>query len=165
MVLNKLKKLNPKNMQNFKNVTLYKKFLGFLTKKGNKKKASNIIESCFLKVSSKLNYKYKKKNCSNFLLISIFKKMNTFIEVRKIRKRKNLNFVPFAIKKNRRFFLTIKWLLIAVKKSTQKISFHEKLAKEIRKILENKKNSYALELKKQNTNQSVKYRSNTHFRW
>ena len=106
MVLKKLKKINSKKQFNLSNTILYSKFIGLLNKKGNKKKSKNIIESSFFKVLLKI--KHKKKQSLNFLLLLIFKKMNTFIEVRKIRKRKYFNFVPFVIKKNRRIYLTIK---------------------------------------------------------
>lgn len=171
MVLNKLKLTNYKKQNlnsNLKlNTNLYDKFVGFLVKKGNKKKAKSIIERCFSKVflKIKLNNKYKAKRCLNLLLITIFKKMRTFIEIRKIKKRKFTNFVPFAIKKNRQIFLTVKWILLALKKDKHKNSFDEKLKKEIIKVLYNKKDCFSLELKKQNTNQSIKYRSNIHFRW
>jgi len=106
MVPREQKKTNCKKNSFSSNANLYNKFVGFLIKKGNKKKAKTTIESCFLKVFYRI--KLKKRQSLNFLLISIFKTMNSFIEIRKIKKRKNYNFVPFMIKKDRRLYLTVR---------------------------------------------------------
>jgi len=48
-------------------------------------------------------------------------------------------------------------------KNLQKTSLNEKLSQEVLKIL-NKKKCISLQLKKQNLDQGLKYRSNAHFR-
>lgn len=142
-----------------KNKTLYYKFLGVLTKKGNKNAAKKILDKTFLKLSLKTN-----KNLQT-LFLHIFIKLNSFVEVKSVRVRRASHMVPFSINLKRRAYLILKWLTSAIKEEdTQQNSMVEKLYLEINNLIQNTQ-SKALKKKKQNTINAVKNRSNLHFRW
>lgn len=142
-----------------KNKNLYYKFLGVLTKKGNRNAAKKILDKTFLKLSLKTN-----KNLQN-LFLHIFIKLNSFVEVKSVRVRRASHMVPFSINLKRRAYLILKWLTSAIKEEdTQQNSMVEKLYLEINNLIQNTQ-SKALKKKKQNTINAVKNRSNLHFRW
>ena len=68
---------------------IYINFLGFLTKKGNKVIAKKILDEAFLEVSLKTNQPV------HILLIKVFLKLNSFVEIKKtnglIRSKKLIN--------------------------------------------------------------------------
>jgi ribosomal protein S7 len=142
-----------------KNNNLYYKFLGVLTKKGNKNAAKKILDETFLKLSLKHNKSLQK------LFLQIFIKLNSFVEVKSVRVRRASHMVPFSINIKRRSYLILKWLTTAIKEEdTQQNSMIEKLYLEITNLIQNTQ-SKALKKKKQNTINAVKNRSNLHFRW
>lgn len=142
-----------------KNKNLYYKFLGVLTKKGNKNAAKKILDKTFLKLSLKTN------KTLQTLFLHIFIKLNSFVEVKSVRVRRASHMVPFSINLKRRAYLILKWLTSAIKEEdTQQNSMVEKLYLEINNLIQNTQ-SKALKKKKQNTINAVKNRSNLHFRW
>jgi ribosomal protein S7 len=142
-----------------KTKNLYYKFLGVLTKKGNKNAAKKILDKTFLKLSLKTNKNLQK------LFLQIFIKLNSFVEVKNVRVRRSSHLVPFSINLKRRSYLILKWLTNAIKEEdTQQTSMIEKLYLEVNNIVQNTQ-SKALKKKKQNTINAVKNRSNLHFRW
>jgi len=138
--------------------TLYNKLLGFVTKKGNKTVALKIITSAFFKVSTNT------KQSMNQILLKLFFKLNSFVEVKKVRVRRNFHFVPFQITLKRRSYLIIKWLIQAIKTNTKNISISDKLAFEIEQTLKSD-NSKSLNIKNVNTTLALANRSNIHYRW
>jgi ribosomal protein S7 len=143
----------------FKSNLLYKKLLGILNKKGLKKKAKYILDFALSKVSYKLNIK------SSDILVGIFLKLNTFVEVKKIFLRKRVLFVPFYASIERRLFLIAKWLFLGALVNKKKIKFKYKLLNEILLLLTNKKKSKAFKIKKLNIKKALQNRANTHYRW
>jgi len=142
-----------------KTTNLYYKFLGVLTKKGNKNAAKKILDKTFLKLSLKTNTNLQK------LFLQIFIKLNSFVEVKNVRVRRASHLVPFSINLKRRSYLILKWLTTAIKEEdTQQNSMVEKLYLEVNNLIQNTQ-SKALKKKKQNTVNAVKNRSNLHFRW
>jgi ribosomal protein S7 len=141
-----------------KDFNLYDKFLGFLIKKGNKNVAKSILEKALIKLSKKLRIS------KNIIFLRIFFKLNTFVEVRKIKIRNRSYFVPFSLSVKRRAYLVIKWLLLAVKENKAKISMSEKLYLEIDSIL-TKQNCKTKSFKIFNNNQAFLNRANSHYRW
>jgi len=90
-----------KNLKQFRSL-LYIKFLGVLIKKVKKLKAKRILDTALSNVIKKL------KIPANFILYYIFKKLNTFVEARQIKKRKKITTVPFPISFSRRIYLALK---------------------------------------------------------
>lgn len=155
MVLKKNKKKINKSIINI----LYKKFIGLLIKAGLKSRAKIILNFALLETSKKLYITPK------IILLNIFLKLNSFLEVKKIFLRKRIIFVPFyIISCNRRVFLIVKWLLLSANMNIERIPFSQKLSFEIISLLTNK-NSKALNFKSLNIKQALKNRSNIHYRW
>ena len=84
-----------------KNV-LYTKFLGSLVKKGNKNAASRTLRNAFLIVSRKTKVPIYR------IFSRIFRGLDTYVEVKKVTKRKNTHYIPFPVKKKRNQFLKVK---------------------------------------------------------
>lgn len=141
-----------------KKKSLYSHFLGFLIKKGKKNKAKNILNKAFKDVSIKLN------KPMFVLLTTVFLKLNCFVEVRQIRMRRAIHFIPFLANFKRRTYLTIKWLFKTVLEDKRQISFEKKIVSELTSLI-NDSTSKSLNLKKKNLIQALQNKSNLHFRW
>jgi len=142
----------------FNNKNLYNKFLGFLIKKGNKIGAMKVLNNAFLKVSKKTGLSLHK------ILLKLFLKLNSFVEIKKVRIKRSSHFVPFSITLKRRSYLIIKWLMQAILEDKRKISMSEKLFTEIQNTIGNVP-SKAVKLRNSNVSQALANRSNIHFRW
>jgi ribosomal protein S7 len=138
--------------------TLYNKLIGFITKKGNKINAVNIINTAFFKVSTNMNLSMHR------ILLELFFKLNSFVEVKNVRVKRSFHLVPFQITLKRRSYLIIKWLMQAVKQDTRNISIIEKLVFEIEQTLKTD-SSKALQLRNANITSALANRSNLHYRW
>lgn len=153
---------NPKNLLNLKKKIiniLYKKFIGLLNKAGFKSKAKNILDFALLNASKKL------KITPKIILLNIFLKLNTYLEIKNFFLRKRIVFVPFYVTSyNRRTFLIVKWVLCAANMNLQRISFSKKLSFEFISLLTNK-NSKSINFKRINIKHALKNRSNIHYRW
>jgi small subunit ribosomal protein S7 len=141
-----------------KNKNLYNKIINFFTKKGNKVKATKIVNEAFGKVSKETGLSF------NSILSKLFSKLNSFVEVKKIRVRRGFHLVPFPISHKRSTYLIIKWLIQAIKEDKRKISFSDKLFSEINQTISSS-SSKSLEIKTSNISQVLSNRSNIHFRW
>lgn len=148
------KKINTKISKSL----LYNKFLGFLTKKGKKTVAKFLLEKVFLLLEKKI------KLCKHRIFLTIFLKLNTFVETKKIKIRNRSYIVPFSLSLKRRSYLVIKWLLKVVAENKEKISIAEKIFKEIFEVFTNPK-AKSLNYKKINNTQAFLNRSNFHYRW
>ena len=138
--------------------TLYYKFLGFLIKKGSKTSAKKILDKTFLIVS-------KIKGISmNVAMLRLFLRLNSFVEVKKVRVGRRSVSVPFSINLKRRSYLVVKWLMQAIKDDRKQISFSERLSDEILSTLSSS-TSKSKKLKIANVSQAIKNRANIHYRW
>jgi ribosomal protein S7 len=140
------------------NIDLYKKFLGFLIKKGNIFKAKKVLDLTFSIVSKKT------KLSTHLALATLFRKLNSFVEVKKVRVRRRFVLVPFPICSKRRSYLIVKWIMQATRKVKRKKSFSEKLSRELISILKGSP-SKTKNLRQLNFSTALANRSNTHFRW
>jgi len=138
--------------------TLYSILIGFLTKNGKKALAVKTLTAAFLQVSKKTNLSTRQ------IFLNFFLRLNSFVEVRKIKIRKKTVFVPFPIVLKRRLYLTMKWLIKAAKQNKSKITLSDKLAFEIKQTLTTK-DSNSLRIFKNNLELALKNRSNLHYRW
>jgi ribosomal protein S7 len=145
-------------MHKIQHKNLYNNFLGFLIKKGNKIGAKNILTTAFLMVSKKTGYSLQT------LILKIFLKLNSFVEVKRVRVKRSSHLVPFSIRLKRRSYLIIKWLMQAVKEDTRKVSMSEKLFVEISNTIK-KSPSRSVKLRNFNISQALSNRSNIHYRW
>jgi len=137
----------------------YAKFLGVLMKKGKKTSAKKILDNVLVKVSRKTGLSV------NLILYKVFFKLNTFVEIRRIRFRRSSYIVPFSIPFSRRIFLVLKWIFLSIKFDKRKIGSVNKLSVEIFKILKNLPSSQSLKLKALNNSQAFANKANIHLRW
>ena len=149
-----LKNLN----KNRKNLHLYNKFVGFITKNGKKTKGKTSFDFALFKVVQKVKIPF------NQLLLKIFLRLNSYIEIKSIKIRKKTHFIPFPTNYKRRIYLAVKWITQATFEDKRKVKFSEKLFVEFLNLLK-KKSSKALKLKKNNFQKALISRSNLHFRW
>jgi ribosomal protein S7 len=141
-----------------KETNLYEKLLGFLTKQGDKFKAKRILSRVFLLVAKETIYS------KDAALVTLFRKLNSFVEVKKVRVRRKFVLVPFPIRLKRRSYLVVKWIVQSAKKGGKRKSFATKLAKEMVNVL-NESSSKSKSLRKFNFSKALANRSNIHFRW
>lgn len=147
-----------KKYLNTDNKNLYKKIVNFFIKDGNRVKASKLVGLAFSKVSKKTGLSF------NQILSKLFVKLNSFVEIKKIRVRRGFHMVPFPISHKRSMYLITKWLVQAIKEDTRKLSMSEKLATEIYNTVVTQ-SSKSLDIKNSNTSQVMTNRANIHFRW
>lgn len=141
-----------------KSESFYSKFLGFLVKKGSKLKGKKILDETFSSVTIKTKYS------KQVALIMLFRSLNSFVEVKKVRVRRRFVLVPFPISLRRRSYLIVKWIMQSIKKDNKKKPFSSKLSQEITNILKNV-SSKTKKLRRLNFSQALANRSNIHFRW
>lgn len=138
--------------------TLYKKFLGFLIKKGNKIGAKYILDKTFLIISKTTGLPM------HISMLKLFLSLNSFVEVKKVRIGRRSLLVPFSINLKRRSYLIVKWLMQAIKENKKKTSLSARLAEEILHIFQGSA-SGAKKLRDLNILQALANRSNIHYRW
>jgi small subunit ribosomal protein S7 len=141
-----------------KNKNLYNKIINFFTKKGNKVKATNLVNSAFDKISKSTGLSF------NEILTKLYLKLNSFVEIKKIKVRRGFHLVPFPISHKRSTYLMIKWLLQAIKDDKRKVPVSDKLFLEINQTISSS-SSKSLDIKNSNITQVLANRSNIHFRW
>jgi ribosomal protein S7 len=141
------------------NNTLYSNIQGFLIKKGKKCKTKKILDNTIIVLKKKLT-----KIPSHLILLKVITKLNLYVESKNIRIKRKLHVVPFSVAFKRRVYLSYKCIKEAVYQDKRKVSFSEKLNKEIfNLLLEKASKSYAI--KKKNLLESSKNISNLHYRW
>lgn len=150
--------MEQKKRLKFKSINLYNKFIGFLTKKGNRTTSKYILDKTLELVSKKV------KKSPKVILLLLFLKLNVYIEIKKVKIRNRSYTIPFSLSLKRRSYLIIKWILASTKQNKKKDSFINRLAFEIVHTLTTSK-SKTLLLKKINNSQAFLNRSNSHFRW
>jgi ribosomal protein S7 len=138
---------------------LYNKFLNFFIKKGKKVKIKSILDLTFFKMSQRYIYPI------NTLLLKTFVKLNSFLEIKNVKKNRRARLIPFSIGLSRRSYIALKWVKKAINSDKRKLSFSDKLNAEITNLNFKPKQSNALILKNSNTKQALANRANIHFRW
>ena len=152
------RKFNSLSVNNLNKLNLYKNFISFIFKSGKKHIWEKIISNIFLLIKKNL------KISQNIILLKIFLRLYSKIEIKKIKTRKKTALVPVFISVRRRFFLALKWLLVAVNKNKLQISLKEKLFLEIFKLTNNKSCDSLKQLELNNENIYLN-RANFHYRW
>ena len=138
---------------------LYSKFLNFFIKKGKKIKIKSLLDLTLFKMSQRYIYPI------NTLLLKTFVKLNSFLEIKNVKKNRRARLIPFSVSLSRRSYIALKWIKKAINSDKRKLSFAEKLKVEITNLNFKPKQSNALSLKNVNTKQALANRANIHFRW
>lgn len=149
----KIEKFKKKNFFN-----LYLKFISFTFKTGKKFFWEKIFSKIFNTLS--LNYKYSR----SFLLAKIFIRLFTRVELKKVKSRKRVTYIPFFITIKRSLFLALKWIFLSILKNNNNISTSNKLYLEISQIIFLRNSESIKKLFDNNTN-SFNNRSNMYYRW
>jgi ribosomal protein S7 len=152
------RKFNSLSVNNLNKLNLYKNFVSFIFKSGKKHVWEQIISDIFLLLKKSLKFS------QNIILLKIFLRLYSKIEIKKIKTRRKTALVPVFISVRRRFFLALKWLLVAVNKNKLQISLKEKLFLEIFKLTKNKSCESLKQLELNNQNVYLN-RANFHYRW
>lgn len=152
------RKINSLSSNSLSKLNLYKNFTSFIFKSGKKHIWEKIISDIFLLIKKNLKFS------QNIILLKIFLRLYSKIEVKKIKTRRKIALVPVFISVRRRFFLALKWLLLAVNKNKLQISLKEKLFLEIFKLTKNKSCESLKQLELNNQNVYLN-RANFHYRW
>lgn len=152
------RKLKILSINNLSKLNLYKNFISFIFKSGKKYIWEKIISDIFLLIKKTLKFS------QNIILLKIFLRLYSKIEIKKIKTRRKTALVPVFISVRRRFLLALKWLLLAVSKNKLQISLKDKLFLEIFKLTKNKSCESLKQLELNNQNVYLN-RANFHYRW
>lgn len=85
-----------------KKTSLLKALITFITKKGKKELARKIFQTALIKASKKMQLG------SHFLLSHAFKKLQSSVEVKDVKRRRKLFKIPFFISSKRQRYLSIR---------------------------------------------------------
>lgn len=98
------------------------------------------------------------------LLFKIFIRLFTRVELKRVKSRKRITFIPFFIKAKRSVFLALKWIFMACLKDLNQTSLKNKLFIELSQILVLKV-CFSITKQEENCINSYKNRANLHYRW
>jgi ribosomal protein S7 len=147
-----------KTLNLYSSYNLYNKFLNHFLKSGKKVIIKKIIDKVFHRLSKDFFFNF------SYILVRFFKRLKTYVEIKKLKKRRRTFLVPIALKRHRRAFLPLYWLSESIRLNKSRISFYEKLYSEMYKICLNQ-NCHTLYLLAKNNKQASKNRINLHYRW
>lgn len=147
-----------KIFEKFLEAKIYKKLIGLLNRKGYKAGSIKLLNTAMLILVKKTGFSF------SYLVWKIFKKLQTWIEVRNVLVKGKRYLVPFKITYNRRIYLVIKWLLKAIMENKTKKSISNIIMQEFLLICLNKK-SKALRYKEKNYKAALISKANLHYRW
>ena len=140
--------------------SFYNTFLGLLIKNGNRVSAKRLLDKAFflLLKTTKLPF--------NLVILKIFLLLNTFVEVKQLKKYKKFSYqVPFPITLKRKLYLSVKWILSSALEDKRRVPLFEKIAQEITLLVTNKSVSKSYKKKHKNLDLALANKSNVHFRW
>jgi|JI91814CRNA_FD_contig_91_239819_length_1218_multi_7_in_0_out_0_2 small subunit ribosomal protein S7 len=147
-------------MKLYKNIeqSFFNRLVGVLAKKGSTFKAKKVVVKVFTQLKNELNKPL------NLLLIQAWRRLDVFVECRKVRVRRKFINVPFLVSNRRRVSLALKWIVNTALSNKKKISFTKKLYHEFL-VLNTKEESEAFKLKNLNNETAKANRANMHYRW
>ena len=137
---------------------LYSKFLNFFFLQGKKNIIKKKIDLVFTLLAKELLYS------PNYLLLAFFKRLKTYVEIKKIKKRRRTFLVPVPITHSRRIYLALSWLSSSIQSNKSKIAFEIKMYEEILNILLNQRCNTLTSFEK-NHKLAVESRIHLHYRW
>lgn len=138
----------------------YNTFLGLLVKDGNRVSAKNLLDKTFVLILKAVKIPF------NLIILKIIVLLNTFVEVKQLKKYKKFSYqVPFPISLKRKLYLSVKWIISSSLEDKRKVSFSEKISQEIFLLITNKSISKSYKKKSKNLDLAMANKSNVHFRW
>lgn len=148
--------LNIHKQQECKN--LYNFFVNIFVQNGNVSQVKRIVDKVFIKLIHEF------KITKQLLLLKIFTAHMFYVEVKKIKSRRRINYVPFLISQKRSFYLLVAWLREAVETNNQVNTLEERLYRELYKLIMLKE-SKIFDSIENNNKLAIENRSKIHFRW
>jgi len=142
----------------YSSYNLYSKFLNHFILEGKKLIVEKIVSQVFYRLSKEFN------SSVSCILLYFFKRLKTYVEVKKVKKGRRTFLVPIALKRHRRAFLPLFWLSESISLDKTRSSFFEKLYSEMYKICLNQ-SCNTIYLLSKNNKQASKNRINLHYRW
>ncbi len=137
---------------------LYIKLISFTFKTGKKFFWENVFANIFNNLT--LKYKYSR----SFILSKIFIRLYTRVELKKVKSRKRISYIPVFITLKRSLFLALKWIFSTIKNNNTKISAANKIYLELSQLLSL---PFCSSIKKLYENNTYAYqnRSNIYYKW
>ena len=140
--------------------SFYNTFLGLLIKNGNRVSAKRLLDKAFFLLLKTTRIPF------NLVILKIFLLLNTFVEVKQLKKYKKFSYqVPFPITLKRKLYLSVKWILSSALEDKRRVPLFEKIAQEITLLVTNKSVSKSYKKKHKNLDLAMANKSNVHFRW
>jgi len=138
----------------------YNTFLGLLIKNGNRVSAKKLLDKTFVFILKAVKIPF------NVIILKIIVLLNTFVEVKQLKKYKKFSYqVPFPISLKRKLYLSVKWIISSSLEDKRRVSFSEKISQEIFLLITNKSISKSYKKKSKNLDLAMANKSNVHFRW
>jgi ribosomal protein S7 len=138
----------------------YNTFLGLLIKNGNRVSAKKVLDKTFVLILKAVKISF------NVIILKIIVLLNTFVEVKQLKKYKKFSYqVPFPISLKRKLYLSVKWIISSSLEDKRRVSFSEKISQEIFLLITNKSISKSYKKKSKNLDLAMANKSNVHFRW
>jgi len=137
--------------------SLFKALVNYITKKGKKELAKKIFKIALFKASKKIPLR------SHLLLLNAFKKLQSSVEVKDVKRRQKVFKIPFFIVSKRQKYLSIRWFFSAVKLNKNQIKFSDKMCLELVQIIKSNR-AKSIIFKNQNLKLATANRSNIHYR-
>ena len=140
--------------------SFYNTFLGLLIKNGDRVSAKRLLDKTFIIVLKSVKISF------NIIILKIIILLNTFVEVKQVKKYKKFSYqVPFPISLKRKLYLSVKWVISSALEDKRRVPFFEKISQEILLLITNKSVSKSYKKKSKNLNLAMANKSNVHFRW
>lgn len=137
---------------------LYSGLIGIFLKKGLRLKSQRVVDEV-LSILARSH-----KTSKHVILLKLFRKLNLFVEVKRVRSFRGKNLVPFLLNYNRRVYLICKWINLSAAEDTSNIRLQNKLVFELSNLLSNS-GSKIIDKKNLVVSESISNRSNAHYRW
>ncbi len=138
----------------------YNTFLGLLIKNGDRVSAKKLLDKTFVLILKAVKIPF------NLIILKIIILLNTFVEVKQLKKYKKFSYqVPFPISLKRKLYLSVKWIISSSLEDKRRVSFSEKISQEIFLLITNKSISKSYKKKSKNLDLAMANKSNVHFRW
>lgn len=113
--------------------SFYNTFLGLLIKNGDRVSAKRLLDKTFIIVLKSVKISF------NIIILKIIILLNTFVEVKQVKKYKKFSYqVPFPISLKRKLYLSVKWVISSALEDKRRVPFFEKISQEILLLITNK---------------------------
>ena len=123
--------LNIKSKNLVKN--FYNTFLGLLIKNGDRVSAKKLLDKTLVLILKAVKIPF------NLIILKIIIWLNTFVEVKQLKKYKKFSYqVPFPMSLKRKLYTSVNWIISSSSEDKRRVSFSEKIPQENFLLITNK---------------------------